>query len=488
MGILFHSPQPLSTPLHSQIFEAFFEYHYLQSSTILYTPITMAKTKDSKTSSKSKAEVKPTKAVKNASVTKPSQTPKAQSKAIAKETASKVNGKKAPKPVVKAATPSDSESSDSDSASDSESEAEVKKPVANGKANGKTNGAAKKEVDSSDSSSSDADSDSSDSSEDDDDSEADSDSSKSAAASDSDDSDSASDSDSEEESKPVAVAKDVAKKAATTGKAAVNGAAKAVAKATESDSADSDSSDSSEDDAEDSASGSGSDSSDSESEEEAAPSKKRKAEDEPVAATKKTKTEETAEDTGSKNLFVGNLSWNVDDDWLLREFEEFGEFSGARVISDKATGRSKGFGYVDFSTPRSDAPPRDRAQSRAQAYGDSQNPPSDTLFLGNLSFDADENTVGEAFGEHGTVINVRLPTDMETGNPKGFGYVTFSSIDDAKTAFEAMTGADIAGRPVRLDYATPKPDRGDGGGRGGGRGGRGGFGDRGDFKGKKQTF
>merc|ERR1712225_220718 len=432
------------------IFEAFFEYHYLQSSTILYTPITMAKTKDSKTSSKSKAEVKPTKAVKNASVTKPSQTPKAQSKAIAKETASKVNGKKAPKPVVKAATPSDSESSDSDSASDSESEAEVKKPVANGKANGKTNGAAKKEVDSSDSSSSDADSDSSDSSEDDDDSEA----------------------DSEEESKPVAVAKDVAKKAATTGKAAVNGAAKAVAKATESDSADSDSSDSSEDDAEDSASGSGSDSSDSESEEEAAPSKKRKAEDEPVAATKKTKTEETAEDTGSKNLFVGNLSWNVDDDWLLREFEEFGEISGARVISDKATGRSKGFGYVEFtssasaaaalkakkgsmidgreanvdlSTPRSDAPPRDRAQSRAQAYGDSQNPPSDTLFLGNLSFDADENTVGEAFGEHGTVINVRLPTDMETGNPKGFGYVTFSSIDDAKTAFEAMTGADIAG-------------------------------------------
>ncbi|KAH7354655.1 putative nuclear localization sequence-binding protein [Rhexocercosporidium sp. MPI-PUGE-AT-0058] len=508
----------------------------------------MAKTKDSKTSSKSKAEVKPTKAVKNASVTKPSQTPKAQSKAIAKETAAKVNGKKAPKPVVKAATPSESESSDSDSASDSESEAEVevKKPVANGKVNGKTNGAAKKEVDSSSDSS---DSDSSASSDDEDDSEADSDSQKS--ASDSGDSDSASDSE-EEESKPVAVVKEVAKKAANTGKAAVNGAAKAVAKATESDddSADSESSDSSDDDdAEGSDSDSGSDSSDSESEKEAAPSKKRKAEDEPVASTKKTKTEETAEDTGSKNLFVGNLSWNVDDDWLLREFEEFGEISGARVISDKATGRSKGFGYVeftssasaaaalkakkgsmidgreanvDFSTPRSDAPPRDRAQSRAQTYGDSQNPPSDTLFLGNLSFDADENTVGEAFGEHGTVINVRLPTDQETGNPKGFGYVTFSSIDDAKTAFEAMTGADIAGRPVRLDYATPRPDRSEGGGRGGGRGGRGGFGDRGgrgggrgrggfgdrggrggrgggrggstnrggfgDFKGKKQTF
>ena len=67
---------------------------------------------------------------------------------------------------------------------------------------------------------------------------------------------------------------------------------------------------------------------------------------------------------------------------------------------------------VDFSTPRNNDAPRERANNRAQTYGDSQNPPSDTLFLGNLSFEADENTVGEAFGAHGTVVNVRLPTDQ----------------------------------------------------------------------------
>jgi len=67
----------------------------------------------------------------------------------------------------------------------------------------------------------------------------------------------------------------------------------------------------------------------------------------------------------------------------------------------------------------------------------------------------------------------------DSGNPKGFGYVTFDSIDGAKAGYEAMKGQEIAGRPVRLDYATPKPDRGAGGGRGGGRGGRGGFNDRG---------
>lgn len=139
-------------------------------------------------------------------------------------------------------------------------------------------------------------------------------------------------------------------------------------------------------------------------------------------------------------MFIGNLSWNIDDEWLYREFEEFGEISRANVITDKESGRSKGFGYVefvdsasaaaalkakkdsmidgrpanvDYSTPRGDAQaPKDRANDRAKQFGDSQNPPSDTIFCGNLSFEADESIVGEAFGAHGEVVNVRLPTDM----------------------------------------------------------------------------
>ena len=93
------------------------------------------------------------------------------------------------------------------------------------------------------------------------------------------------------------------------------------------------------------------DSDDSESASDEEPSKKRKADDEPAVSAKKAKKETATdvEDTGSKNLFVGNLSWNVDDEWLYREFEEFGELTGARVISDRESGRSKGFGYVEFA-------------------------------------------------------------------------------------------------------------------------------------------
>ena len=253
--------------------------------------------------------------------------------------------------------------------------------------------------------------------------------------------------------------------------------------------------------------------------------KKRKAEEMVVQTPKKNKVTVNGEQKEAcANLFVGQLSYNVDEEWLTREFEEFGEIKGVRIITDRESGRSKGFGYVeftetddaiqaleakngvqldgrnikvDFSLPR---PPRNegftpqqRGSDRAQKYGDVPNEPSATLFVGNLSFDVEQGAVGEYFQEYGTVNGVRLPTDRETGAPKGFGYVEMGSIDEAKAAFEALQGADIAGRAMRLDYAQQRQNndggrggfqsrgRGRGGfnDRGGRGGGRGGFGDRG---------
>lgn len=177
---------------------------------------------------------------------------------------------------------------------------------------------------------------------------------------------------------------------------------------------------------------------------------------------------------------------------------------------------------VDFSTPRPDAGAGGNRQERSKTYGDQRSPPSDTLFVANIAFEATEDIIGEEFGKHGNVIGVRLPTNVEDGNPKGFGYVQYSSVEEATEAIEKLAGVSICGRPVRLDFSTPRTNTGDSprggrggfdrGGRGGGRG-RGGFdrggrggrgGDRGgrgggrggstnrggfgDFKGKKMTF
>ena len=111
-------------------------------------------------------------------------------------------------------------------------------------------------------------------------------------------------------------------------------------------------------------------------------------------------------------------------------------------------------------------------EKRAKFFGDDkQSPPSSTLFVGNLSFSVDEDKVWEAFNEYG-VKNVRLPTDRDTGKPKGFGYVEFEDVEGAKKAFDAMKGQELDGRAIRIDYSQPRDANAPrGGGRGGGRGG-----------------
>ena len=231
---------------------------------------------------------------------------------------------------------------------------------------------------------------------------------------------------------------------------------------------------------------------------------KRKATDDAQPQAKKAKLEDAPEE--SKTIFVGRLSWSVDNDRLAQEFAHCGEVESANVQMDRDSGRSRGFGYVRFTTSEAvekallmngqeidgravnidrSTGTADKSQirdKRAKAFGDQTSPPSSTLFVGNLSFDVSEDTVWSFFNDYG-VKSVRLPTDRDTGRPKGFGYVEFEDVDGAKKAFEATNGADIEGRSIRLDYSQPRDSSGGGRGRGfgdrGGRGGSRGFGDRG---------
>src|SRR6516164_5386376 len=108
---------------------------------------------------------------------------------------------------------------------------------------------------------------------------------------------------------------------------------------------------------------------------------------------------------------------------------------------------------------------------------------SSKLFVGNLSFDTTENDLQDAFAAHGTVTETNIMMDRMSGRPRGFGFVTMSSPEEAQKAIEAMNGAQLGGRALTVNIARPREERpggGGGGGRGygggGGRGGRGGYG------------
>ena len=97
------------------------------------------------------------------------------------------------------------------------------------------------------------------------------------------------------------------------------------------------------------------------------------------------------------------------------------------------------------------------------------------IYVGNLPFSATESEVRDLFAQHGTVDSVALPTDRETGRPRGFGFVEMPQAD-AQKAMQALNGFNMGGRPLRVNEAQDRPRTGGGGRPGGGGGGRGGFG------------
>jgi RNA recognition motif-containing protein len=94
------------------------------------------------------------------------------------------------------------------------------------------------------------------------------------------------------------------------------------------------------------------------------------------------------------------------------------------------------------------------------------------LFVGNLSFNTTENDLQDAFAAHGTVIEVKLMMDRDTGRPRGFAFVTLSTDEEAQKAMNAMNGASLDGRNLTVNVARPREERPGGGGGGGGGGGR----------------
>ncbi|NXX38537.1 NUCL protein, partial [Tricholaema leucomelas] len=202
----------------------------------------------------------------------------------------------------------------------------------------------------------------------------------------------------------------------------------------------------------------------------------------------------------SKTLIVNNLSYAATEETLQEVFKN------ASFIRMPQTnqGKSKGYAFVEFPTV-------DDAKAALNSYNNTEiegrvirlefsapswqkgnmnarggfSQQSKTLFVRGLSEDTTEETLRESF--EGSV-SARIVMDRDTGSSKGFGFVDFSSAEDAKAAKEAMEDGEIDGNKVILDFAKPKSDFqrggfGGRGGRGGGRGGRGGFGGRGGGRG-----
>jgi len=99
-----------------------------------------------------------------------------------------------------------------------------------------------------------------------------------------------------------------------------------------------------------------------------------------------------------------------------------------------------------------------------------------TIYVGNLSFQAEQEDLLDLFSQYGEVSKCSLPLDRETGRKRGFAFVEMANDEAEQKAIDDLQNVEWMGRMIRVNKATPREG---GGGGGGGRGGYGGGGNRG---------
>lgn len=87
-----------------------------------------------------------------------------------------------------------------------------------------------------------------------------------------------------------------------------------------------------------------------------------------------------------------------------------------------------------------------------------------SIYVGNLSYSVTQEDIIEVFSEYGTVKQVQLPTDRETGRLRGFGFVEMSSDEEELAAIDALDGAEWMGRDLKVNKAKPREERPNSGG------------------------
>lgn len=187
------------------------------------------------------------------------------------------------------------------------------------------------------------------------------------------------------------------------------------------------------------------------------------------------------------DVYIGNMPFDLEEgelkDMVSSALDGDSASNSVRIIRDRDTGRSRGFGYISFDTkdeaeasvskleglasggrdfrvnvsvPKDQRPPRPPRENKPRF------PEGPSIFMGNLDFniaDTDVMTLCEDILGEGVVRKVRIATDRDTGRSRGFGHLDFETQEEADTALEKLAGCELAGRALRVDIAQRREDR-----------------------------
>ncbi|CAM6036590.1 unnamed protein product [Sphagnum compactum] len=184
-------------------------------------------------------------------------------------------------------------------------------------------------------------------------------------------------------------------------------------------------------------------------------------------------------------LYVGNLPWTCDSQQLAEIFQDVGNVELVEVIYDRETSRSRGFGFVTMASQEEATVAKEKLDGyslggraltvsfpqanrggarvpserpfRDRPFGGGGYDSENKLFIGNLSWGVDDESLRAKFSDYGKVLDAKVIYDRESGRSRGFGFVTYSNADEVNDAIQNLDGADYDGRQIRVNLAGDKP-------------------------------
>jgi RNA recognition motif-containing protein len=174
----------------------------------------------------------------------------------------------------------------------------------------------------------------------------------------------------------------------------------------------------------------------------------------------------------TKRIYVGNLASHTTERDLTDLFERVGRIVSASIITDRDTGRSKGFGFVEMGSEDAERAIAQlnqmdlngrtlsvtEARARLQSSAERGIPPS-RLFVGNLPYNATAAELKEFFSSVGLVSFVSLPVERESGKPRGFAFVEFPDHAHAQEAVRRFHNQPFNGRALVVNEARARESR-----------------------------
>ncbi|XP_010942024.1 uncharacterized protein [Elaeis guineensis] len=180
----------------------------------------------------------------------------------------------------------------------------------------------------------------------------------------------------------------------------------------------------------------------------------------------------SAERNQDATTYVGNLDPQVTEELLWELFVQAGPVVNVYVPKDRVTNLHQGYGFVEFRSEE-DADYAIKILNMIKLYGKpirvnkaSQDKKSldvgANLFIGNLDPDVDEKLLYDTFSAFGVIVtNPKIMRDPETGNSRGFGFISYDSFESSDAAIEAMNGQYLCNRQITVSYAYKKDTKGE---------------------------